>query len=120
MKKLILLAFMIFLWGCGNSANREEPIMTDSTSVTLELSDTTLYPEEYVESPAEESVAQLDSQRKLLRDTMRSDSISEESESERPFQISKLDTISLLPEIKRNKEIIKQQQEILDSLIKKK
>jgi len=51
---------------------------------------------------------------------MRSDSISEESESERPFQISKLDTISLLPEIRRNKEIIKQQQEILDSLIKKK
>jgi len=126
MKKLIILIFLIILWGCGQTKSSQEPESSDSISVTSieeiieEIPDSSNYPYEYVETPAEENIAQLASQKKIMRDPVKGDSTLANNEHMRSFLITKLDTISLLPEIRRNKEIINQQQQILDSLIKKK
>jgi len=126
MKKLIILIFLIILWECSQTKSSQETESSDSISVTSieeiieEIPDSSNYPYEYVETLAEENIAQLDSRKKIMRDSMKGDSTLENNEHGRPFQITKLDTISLLPEIRRNKEIINQQQQILDSLIKKK
>jgi len=117
MKKVIILLILI-LWGCRSSSDKSSPFI-DSDSLKIMEYDSTLYPPNYIDVESEEQVAQLDSQRKIKKDDGKDDSILD-SKSKRPFEISELDTASLLPEIKRNKEVIHKQQIVLDSLLKKK
>ena len=106
----------MFLWGCGSPKTSEE--VSSEEYIESYTQDTIVFPPEYMQVQSEEHIAQIDSQGK--RRKTEKDSISEIEDQKRPFELTQLDTISLLPEIKRNKEILNQQQLILDSLLKKK
>lgn len=109
MKNLIKVIILVLLvWSCGSPSTNNS---------NYEIKDSIICPPEYVESSSSEQVAQIDSQKKTSRDNGK---YALDTSQKRPFEMTQLDTTSLLPEIRRNKEIINQQQLALDSLLKKK
>lgn len=110
MKNLIrIIILLLFVCSCSSPSPKNH---------NYEEADSTFCPPEYVESSSSEQVAQIDSQKKTSRGDLEEYSL--DTSKKRPFEMTQLDTTSLLPEIRRNKEIINQQQLALDSLLKKK
>jgi hypothetical protein len=121
MKKLItILILSLILWGCGNQVKETEAPAAIEDSLEIAEFHTLTNPPDYIEVSEDEHIAQIDSQKKMWNSKVNEIDSASNMNSGRPFEIAPLDTVSLLPEIRRNKEVINNQQLILDSLLKKK
>jgi hypothetical protein len=119
MKKLILLIIFCCAISCGRSKS-EKVVPVDS----LQFYEDTLVPilpSPLVQDPAidkdliaEATIINFDIQNIVQKkDTIQKDTI----KSKKSLTITKLDTVSVLPEIRKNMEVMKYQQKQLDSLL---
>lgn len=143
MKKLLVLVLSLLIWGCNYSYqnNKEEFLNEDSITIIepeylmeMELLDSTFLLEEKKVAVQVELDVNLKSNEVI--DSIKKDSIEEKNDLIKKDSIEKEDTLkrrrykriisikadttSVLPELKKNREIINKQQELLDSLLNKK
>jgi hypothetical protein len=104
MKKLILI-ILFFVIGCGSSPKHENTVPVDSIQFYIDT------------IPAEES-APVYFDKDLIAEVSESTIVDTTKKVKKTLTTTKLDTVSVLPEIRRNMEVMKYQQKQLDSLIK--
>jgi hypothetical protein len=106
MKKLILILFLLLAtYGCGGSLSKPIAAIPPMDTYTEKSLIDTL------------SIISIDSTKYLAQFDIQKDTI---KRSKKSMNDIKLDTVSALPEIRRNMAIMKYQQKQLDSLLTKK
>jgi 5'(3')-deoxyribonucleotidase len=105
MKKLILVLFLLLTSSCGGSLPKPE------SSAILQMD--TYTGKSLVDSL---SIISIDSTKYLAQFDIQKDTI---KKVKKTFTNTKLDTVSALPEIRKNMEVMRYQQKQLDSLLSK-
>lgn len=110
MKKILFLLSVLFLIGCYSNPN------TETTNYEVYIEEFT-YNDSTIDEMDVDLVMLEDIKDSMLEENSISDTTKKESKR---FITTELDTTSVLQSLKNNKEIINQQQILLDSLLKEK
>jgi len=117
MKKLIFLIILVLLIGCGSSHEKVESVSTteyiEASSMMKEFESSDVYIE-YAKT--KDSVIKEIAERGSIKE----DSVAKKSTQRQKLEISAIDTTSVIQSLRKNKEVINQQQILLDSLLKEK